>query len=79
MSALEGRDGIISVSLGHGFPWGDVADVGTKMLVVADGDRGKAERLARGLADEFFAMTSVRLLLSGRRTGAYFAAAVLPA
>jgi microcystin degradation protein MlrC len=56
MSALEGRDGIISVSLGHGFPWGDVADVGTKMLVVADGDRGKAERLARGLADEFFAM-----------------------
>ena len=24
MKALEGKDGIISVSLGHGFPWGDV-------------------------------------------------------
>ena len=56
MIALEGRDGIISVSVGHGFPWGDVADVGTKTLVVADGDRGKAERLARNLAEEFFAM-----------------------
>lgn len=56
MSALEGRDGIISVSLGHGFPWGDVADVGTKTLVVADGDRDKAERLARALGEEFFGM-----------------------
>jgi microcystin degradation protein MlrC len=56
MIALEGRDGIISVSLGHGFPWGDVADVGTKILIVADGDRGKAERLACDLAEEFFAM-----------------------
>ena len=56
MLKLEGRDGIISVSLGHGFPWGDVADVGAKILVVADGDRGRAERLARTLGEEFFAM-----------------------
>jgi len=56
MIALEGRAGIISVSLGHGFPWGDVADVGTKTVVVADGDGGKAERLACDLAEEFFAM-----------------------
>jgi microcystin degradation protein MlrC len=56
MLKLEGRDGIISVSLGHGFPWGDVADVGAKILVVADGDRGRAERLAHTLGEEFFAM-----------------------
>jgi microcystin degradation protein MlrC len=56
MRALEGRDGIISVSLGHGFPWGDVPDVGAKMLVIADGDHGKAERLARTLGEEFHAM-----------------------
>ncbi|MBV9520299.1 MAG: M81 family metallopeptidase [Hyphomicrobiales bacterium] len=56
MLELEGRDGIISVSLGHGFPWGDVADVGAKVLVVTDGDRGKAERLSRTLGQEFFAM-----------------------
>ena len=56
MLKLEGLDGIISISLGHGFPWGDVADVGAKILVVADADRGKAERLARRLGEEFFAM-----------------------
>jgi microcystin degradation protein MlrC len=28
MTAHEGRDGILSVSFGHGFPWADVADVG---------------------------------------------------
>jgi microcystin degradation protein MlrC len=56
MLGLEGKDGILAVSLGHGFPWGDVADVGAKILVVADGDRRKAERLSRTLGEEFFAM-----------------------
>lgn len=54
MSECEGRDGILSVSLGHGFPWADVADVGAKVVVVADGDQAKADRLARALAQEFF-------------------------
>ncbi len=40
MLAQEGRDGILSLSLGHGFPWGDVAEIGAKIVVVADGDRG---------------------------------------
>jgi len=56
MSALEGREGILSVSLGHGFPWADVADVGAKMVVVADGDQAKADALARELAGEFFVL-----------------------
>ena len=56
MQALEGRDGILSVSFGHGFPWADVADVGAKVLVVADGDAGKAEALARALGQEVWAM-----------------------
>jgi microcystin degradation protein MlrC len=56
MKALEGKDGILSVSLGHGFPWGDVAEVGTQTLVVADGDRAKAAALARQLGQELFAM-----------------------
>ena len=54
--ALEGKDGVLSVSLSHSFPWGDVADVGVKTLVVADGDRAKAESLARRLGEEFFAL-----------------------
>ena len=56
MIALEGNNGILSVSLGHCFIWGDVADVGAKTLVVADGDRAKAQDLADKLGDEFFAM-----------------------
>lgn len=56
MAALEGRDGILSVSLGHCFIWGDVADVGAKTLVVADGDRAKAQALANALGEEFFDM-----------------------
>ncbi|MFD0934514.1 M81 family metallopeptidase, partial [Methylobacterium trifolii] len=56
MEALEGRDGILSVSFSHGFPWGDVADVGAKVLVVADGDAGTAQALARQLAGEIWAM-----------------------
>ena len=54
MTALEGSDGILSVSFGHGFPWADVADVGAKMLVVADGDTAKAELVARTLGEEIF-------------------------
>lgn len=56
MQALEGQDGILSVSFGHGFPWGDVEDVGAKMLVIADGDMGKAQALARQLARELWDM-----------------------
>jgi len=46
MKALEGKDGVLSVSLGHGFPWADVADLGAKVLVVTDGDPAGAAALA---------------------------------
>ena len=54
MQALEGRDGILSVSFGHGFPWGDVAEVGAKMIVIADGDMAKAQALADELGREIW-------------------------
>lgn len=56
MKDLEGKDGILSVSFGHGFPWGDVPDVGSKVVVVADGDMKKAERLAAQLGREIWEM-----------------------
>ena len=56
MVALEGRNGILSVSFGHGFPWADVAEVGARMLVVADGDLAKAKALARQLGQELWDM-----------------------
>lgn len=52
MQSLEGKDGILSVSLAQGFATGDVPDMGTKVLVYADGDRTKAQALARVLVDE---------------------------
>lgn len=56
LRAAEREPGIISVSLGHGYPWADVPDVGSKMLVVADGDRALAARLAERLGRAFFAL-----------------------
>ena len=56
MSALEGKDGIVSVSLAHGFPWGDTPEVGVRVLVVADGDCARAEALAASLGHEIWAM-----------------------
>lgn len=57
MTALESPSGgILSVSFGHGFPWADVADVGAKILVVADGDAGLAEATARRLGRELWEM-----------------------
>ena len=57
MQSLEGQDGILSVSFGHGFPWGDVEDVGAKMLVIADGDAGQGAGAGRrSSAREFWDM-----------------------
>ena len=52
MQALEGKDGILSISMIQGFATGDVPDMGSKVLVYADGDQAKAQALARTLAHE---------------------------
>lgn len=54
--AAQGKGGIASVSLIHGFPWSDTPDAGAGVLVVADGDVAGAEVLAGQLAQEFFAL-----------------------
>jgi microcystin degradation protein MlrC len=56
ITALEGQNGILSVSVIHSFAWGDVPDMGTKLLVYADGDAQAAQTLARQLADELIGM-----------------------
>ena len=45
---IETRPGIISVTIATGFPWADVPDVGSSVIVVADGDLP----LAQNTADE---------------------------
>jgi microcystin degradation protein MlrC len=54
MKAMEGHDGVLSLSFGHGFPWGDVEDVGAKMLVVTDNDKAQAARIAQEFGEEIF-------------------------
>ncbi|GGE21200.1 microcystinase C [Aureimonas endophytica] len=54
LKALEGRDGILSISVIHGFMAGDVPEMGTRLVVVADGDRAKAEALATRLGRELY-------------------------
>jgi microcystin degradation protein MlrC len=56
IQAMEGRDGVLSISLAHGFPWGDVPEMGTKVLVYADGDAAKAKAVAGRLADELIGL-----------------------
>ena len=56
LKSLEGRDGILSVSFGHGFPWGDVKDVGARMLVITDNQAEKGSALAATLANEVWEM-----------------------
>jgi microcystin degradation protein MlrC len=56
IQALEGKDGVLSISVSHGFAWGDVPEMGTKVLVYTDGDKAKADALARQLADELIGL-----------------------
>ncbi len=56
IQSLEGKDGVLSISISHGFSWGDVPEMGTKVLVYTDGDQAKADALARQLADELIGM-----------------------
>jgi len=55
-AALEGRDGVLSVSIGHCFPYADVPELGGRILVINDNDKAKADRLASEIGEEFVAM-----------------------
>jgi microcystin degradation protein MlrC len=56
ISALEGRDGVLSISIAHCFPYADVPEVGARILVVTDNRREAGDQLAQNLAGEFFSM-----------------------
>ncbi|MBB3996033.1 microcystin degradation protein MlrC [Sulfitobacter undariae] len=56
MSAMEGKDGFLSVSLVHGFPWGDNPRCGTRTLVITDGDAELAASRASELGQELWEM-----------------------
>jgi microcystin degradation protein MlrC len=53
-SARQGA--VVSTSLIHGFPWGDVEHGGAKCLAIADGNEWLAEEAARALGEEFWSI-----------------------
>jgi microcystin degradation protein MlrC len=56
MKAMEGKDGVLSISIGHCFPYADVPELGGRILVIADGDKAKADALATRIGEEFVSM-----------------------
>ncbi len=56
MQAVERQPGVLSVSLGHGFPWGDVPESGARLWVITDDDARLASALAEQLGREFWAL-----------------------
>jgi microcystin degradation protein MlrC len=56
MTAAEGRDGILAVSFCHGFALGDVPDLGSRMLVYADGDALAAQAAADRMAERIWSL-----------------------
>lgn len=56
MSAREGDDSVLSLSIAHGFPWGDHPRVGTRALAICDGDAAAAEAEAERLGASLYAL-----------------------
>ena len=83
LRAKQGQDGVLSLSLIHGFMAADVPEMGTQMLAIVDGDGEKAAALARTLGLEIFGLRGrtampmldidagldAALALAARRTG----------
>ena len=56
LGEMEGRDGVLSITVNHGFAHADIPDMGTKVLVVTDKRRAEGDALAERLGRELFAM-----------------------
>src|SRR5205807_8049460 len=51
-TALEGRDRVLSVSIGHCFPYGDVPECGARVLVLTDDAKRHGDKLAEEIGRE---------------------------
>ncbi|MFN4098441.1 MAG: M81 family metallopeptidase [Pararhodobacter sp.] len=54
MTAREAEPGVLSLSLAHGFPWGDHERTGARALAITDGDPALAERMAQEIAQKLW-------------------------
>ncbi|PQA71528.1 M81 family metallopeptidase, partial [Brucella oryzae] len=62
IKAMHGKDGILSISVIHGFMAADVPEMGTRILVVTDNDPAKGAALAEKLGRELIAMREQTLM-----------------
>jgi microcystin degradation protein MlrC len=58
---VETQPRMLSATIAHGFPWADVADVGTRVLVYSDGDAGAAKAAAESIAAQLYALREALL------------------
>ena len=56
IKAMEGKDGVLSISIGHCFPYADVPELTGRILVVMDKDKKKGDALAIRIGEEFVSM-----------------------
>lgn len=56
IKALHGKDGILSVSVIHGFMASDVPEMGVRLVVVTDNDQARGDALAEKLGMELYAL-----------------------
>lgn len=54
MQELEGTQGVLSVSLAHCFPWGDMPEMGARTLVITNGRPDYGAELAESLGRRLF-------------------------
>ncbi|OSJ19442.1 microcystin LR degradation protein MlrC-like protein [Bradyrhizobium canariense] len=50
---MEGREGVLSISIAHCFPYADVPELSARILIVMDKDKTKGDTLAKRLGEEF--------------------------
>lgn len=56
LNDMESKPGVLSISFIMGFPWGDVPDMGTKILVVTDNNPELGSALAQEIGEKLFAL-----------------------
>ena len=56
MQEMEGSNGVLSVSLAHCFPWGDVPEMGARTLVITNNRPDYGADLANALGQKLFDM-----------------------
>ena len=62
VKAMEGKDGILSISVAHCFPYADVPEMGTKVLVYTDDRKDFGDQLAEKLGRELWDRVAKREL-----------------